>query len=393
MANYPSGGNPDPEALNKVLEELAGYAIALRRIKFRGTELGTGGFGTVRLAYLRSGSFTQFFERPTTVAVKELHAVAGAELPMRLAFRLAREMKVWASCHHPNVLEFTGFYLADDYRKAYLISPYMKNGNVRDYLRRETPSPEARLELIIDATKGLDYLHKQDPPVVHGDLKTLNVLVNDDGRALLSDFGLASAKQDTPTGLSTSKGFKGTFRFSSPEALDFSQVECPADIWSWGILAQEIMTDKEPYYQWKNEAVVIGMICGPDDRRSPEHPDTSAVPPRLLELIRRCWSLEVGERPTSTICLSEMHSIYFAVTEGSKAQPISETTGTLSAIAAPENSALRSPASAASSARTPSTRRSSLPGQIARIAGAKTLVGRYLRPAKPRHTQNPGSSK
>lgn len=66
------------------------------------------------------------------------------------------------------------------------------------------------------------------------------MLINDNGRALLSDFGLATAKQDGPTGLSTSKGFRGSFRYSSPEALDLGQVECPSDIWSWGCLAQEV---------------------------------------------------------------------------------------------------------------------------------------------------------
>ncbi|KAG8931314.1 hypothetical protein FRC01_001485, partial [Tulasnella sp. 417] len=56
---------------------------------------------------------------------------------------------------------------------------------------------------------------------------------------MLSDFGLAKAKQTSPSGLSTSGGFKGSFRYSSPEALDLGQIGCPSDIWSWGNLAQE----------------------------------------------------------------------------------------------------------------------------------------------------------
>ncbi|KAG8900198.1 hypothetical protein FRC01_010241, partial [Tulasnella sp. 417] len=86
--------------------------------------------------------------------------------------RLAREMKDWASCKHPNILEFWGFHLSEDFTKAYLVSPYMVNGNVQAYIAREAPPQEVRLALIVDTITGLDYLHKRDPPVVHGDLKT-----------------------------------------------------------------------------------------------------------------------------------------------------------------------------------------------------------------------------
>ncbi|KIO17969.1 hypothetical protein M407DRAFT_84447, partial [Tulasnella calospora MUT 4182] len=154
--------------------------------------------------------------------------------------RLAREMKVWAPCIHPNILEFTGYYLSKDYKVAYLVCPYMKNGNIKSYLAREAPPLRRRLELAFDTIKGLAYLHSREPPIVHGDLKSLNVLINDQEVALLSDFGLARAMEDKPTGLSTSHGFKGTIRYCSPEVLHGSSREPESDMWAWGCLVLEV---------------------------------------------------------------------------------------------------------------------------------------------------------
>lgn len=400
-------GNPSPEALKQVLDSLSEYSISIGRIKFHKTAklAGEGGFGKVRLAHLRSGSMMQFFEKPITVAVKELHP-AGTEMPLRTAYRLAREMKVWAACKHENVLEFWGFHLSKDFQTAYLLSPYMKNGNVKDYLVREAPPLEHRLELVLDTIRGLEYLHSRDPPVVHGDLKVLNVVLNDNGKALLCDFGLARAQQAAPTGLSTGKGFKGTFRYSSPEALDFSQMECPSDIWSWACLAQEMMTDKCPYPNLRNEAIIITKICGEEgrktkeDRRIPKDftppalSETGVASPRLLELLEKCWNFLPEDRPTSTMCLTEMQSIYCATTGKLIPEPTSESTTTLSTTPPLRNSALRNAEAGTSglSVQTPSTQSSSGRGQFPRIPGAKALVKRYVGPGKAPSKRNPKPS-
>lgn len=62
--------------------------------------------------------------------------------------RLAREMTVWSSLRHGNILEFVGYHLSEDFLVAYLVSPYVKNGNVKDYLRKTQTTLEERLEVV-----------------------------------------------------------------------------------------------------------------------------------------------------------------------------------------------------------------------------------------------------
>lgn len=291
-----------PEALEEVLQSLSDYFIPLRRMKIRQTILGEGGFGTVKLADMWSTSWIKYGGTPTTVAVKELQTDKIKLAHGRTAFRLAREMKVWASCKHENILEFRGYHLSKDFKRAYLVSPYMKNGNVRDYLAREAPLLNRRMLLVSDTAKGLQYLHSRDPPIVHGDLKALNILINDDGGALLSDFGLAKAIGDKRTGLTTSNGFKGTVRYCSPEALQGNQIECPSDMWSWGCLAMEIITEEEPYHGL-NDVRAVMLICGEAHaRKTPEPADSSSIPLIVLELLRECWIFEPDQRVDARVC-------------------------------------------------------------------------------------------
>ncbi|KAG8978201.1 hypothetical protein FRB90_008567, partial [Tulasnella sp. 427] len=166
-------GEPSYKRLQKAtLRSLSEYSISSSRLKIGEQTLGEGGFGTVKIGELRASSLIPFGGKPSTVAVKILQTDGFRETPLRVAYRLAREMKVWESCKHENVLEFKGFHLSKDLKKAYLISPYMANGNIKEYLIREAPPMEKRLQLVQDTSKGLEYLHTRQPPIVHGDLKS-----------------------------------------------------------------------------------------------------------------------------------------------------------------------------------------------------------------------------
>lgn len=154
------------------------------------------------------------------------------------------------------------------------------------------------------------------------------MLVNDHGEALLSDFGLAKVMEDKSAGLSTSNGFQGTIRYCSPEVLQGSPRDWTSDIWAWGCLASEmnpiryenscrfmtkemimwqIVTDNLPYHELKNEPQIVLLICGQEEfRKTPEPADTSRMPPRLLILLRKCWTFEPNQRPSSGKCLDTL---------------------------------------------------------------------------------------
>ncbi|KIO20131.1 hypothetical protein M407DRAFT_140421 [Tulasnella calospora MUT 4182] len=278
----------------------------MERLELRNTSIGRGGFGVVKLAEL-----TLLDPSPTskiTVAIKDLQENRQGVIGRRVAYRLVREMAVWSSFRHENILKFIGYHLTRDVSVAFLVSPYFANGNVRDYLRTTPTTLEKKLELVRDTACGLEYLHTRGPPVVHGDLKALNVLVTDDRNAVLCDFGLTIVLQDGPTGLTTAEGFRGTIRWCSLEVLLGERRSSTSDVWSWGCLVMEIIAGIEPYRGVGNEnAIALFMER---DRATPgrvDH-DSEIKPHRLLRLVRECWDFNVQQRPNASECMSRVNA-------------------------------------------------------------------------------------
>ncbi|KIO31671.1 hypothetical protein M407DRAFT_19405 [Tulasnella calospora MUT 4182] len=156
----------DESALEKLLQNLKHLSIDIARLKPEPNYTGSrGGSCEVQVATLDS-------ETPNAsklVAAKKLFFGNRSCEPKRLAFRLARELKVWADLRHPHVLPLLGFYLDNSYKTAMLISEYMLHGDLENYIAKMAPTYFERLHLVRDLTDGLSYLHSQS--IRHGDLK------------------------------------------------------------------------------------------------------------------------------------------------------------------------------------------------------------------------------
>ncbi|KIO29775.1 hypothetical protein M407DRAFT_69970, partial [Tulasnella calospora MUT 4182] len=170
-----------------------------------------------------------------------------------------RELRVWAKAKHPNVLELVGYSLSENYGSAQFVSPYMPNGNVKEYMKRTQATADVRLGFVRGITLGMAYLHSCDPPICHGDLKPANVLINDGPEAVLCDFGLASFVEvsGASSGLTTSGSIKGSTRYMSPELFQTADAKhtLESDVWAWActvfevlrqVLYVEALLDKQP---------------------------------------------------------------------------------------------------------------------------------------------------
>ncbi|KAG9021262.1 hypothetical protein FS837_007402, partial [Tulasnella sp. UAMH 9824] len=183
----------------------------------------------------------------------------------------------------------------------------MDHGDLKHYFSKNEPSFNERLRLVRDLTDGLAYLHIQDPPIRHGDLKPGNVLVNPYRRALLADFGLSKALNAAPTGFTTGNDARGTVRYSGPEILlEGTAAELLSnDMWSWGCLVSEAFTDKIPFADIQPEPqLIVALIQG----RSPSEASASTLPQQCKLLLTRCWSRQPGDRPTAVDCLGIIES-------------------------------------------------------------------------------------
>ncbi|KAF9441650.1 kinase-like protein, partial [Macrolepiota fuliginosa MF-IS2] len=201
---------------------------------------------------------------------------------------VSRELVLWAHLSHPNILPFSGVYSSDQPKTLCLLSPWMENGTLPDYLRRNRLE-DLRTLLVSDIVNGLCYLHSIG--VIHGDLKGQNILISDDRRALISDFVCSH------TGLPPQK--IGTMRWSPPEVLEDENIMAPSgDIWSFGCICYEVFAGRSPFYEFStNSRVAIAIVRGAVPRR-PEPGGPDHIDDTMWDLMLRCWRHEPQDRPT-----------------------------------------------------------------------------------------------
>ncbi|KIO24172.1 hypothetical protein M407DRAFT_53886, partial [Tulasnella calospora MUT 4182] len=211
-----------------------------------------------------------------------------------------RELRVWSRVKHPNVLEFIGYYLNPQMTTARLISPFMTNGNIDEYLAK-APGPvtdKLRLKLV-DSLKGLIYLHSLTPPICHADIKPENILITDLAEAVLCDFGLARLADGQPSGLTTTKTIKGSTRYMSPELLEENAVHTlSSDIWAYGCLVLKVMTGSLPYCRARTDQQIISALV---QKQAPvDLADLGLQDDGLKTLLDKCWNKSPSARPSAS---------------------------------------------------------------------------------------------
>jgi len=179
-----------------------------------------------------------------------------------------------------------------------MVSSWMENGNIVKYAGS---NPGAnRLQLLCGVMSGVDYLHELG--VIHGDLKGVNILVDDDGTALIADFGLATISVDLNTvPLSgTAVSSVGTVRWTSPELL-FGWNPAPtqeSDSYSLGMLTYEVLTGRCPFHHLVPYAAVVAVQRG-ERPRKPVNAKSLGFSDRLWRLVVQCWDESPSVRPTA----------------------------------------------------------------------------------------------
>ncbi|KIO28882.1 hypothetical protein M407DRAFT_229133, partial [Tulasnella calospora MUT 4182] len=109
----------------------------------------------------------------------------------------AYEVGLLNDLSHDNVVKILGFVEDVNNGVVWMVFRWENNGNLREFVRSENWELPERISLINDVAKGLSYLHGRNPPICHGDLKSLNILVNSENRAIITDFGSARTVDST----------------------------------------------------------------------------------------------------------------------------------------------------------------------------------------------------
>ncbi|KAF7979520.1 hypothetical protein HWV62_42094 [Athelia sp. TMB] len=229
--------------------------------------------------------------------------------------RCRRETKVWCRTHHKNVVPFLG--IAKDYTCPFaapnpvaMISLWMDGGDLMNALNTGLTESK-RLHLLFGAAKGLEHLHSLN--IIHGDLYPANILINANGDACLTDFGLSVIFPEFCGTSYWSRTAGGAIRWRAPELLppssgDDLEIEAyvpvltrHCDIYSFGSVALHVMSGKIPYHNIDCEARVI-LLMGL--RKQPSRPPVPHLTEPYWRLVTYCW----GDRgdPTSRPSIEEV---------------------------------------------------------------------------------------
>ncbi|KAF7354918.1 Protein kinase domain-containing protein [Mycena sanguinolenta] len=226
------------------------------------------------------------------VAVKSMRQFADDDVKI-MAKKVGREALIWRQLSHPNLLPFFGLYMLDN--RLCLISPWMENGHLKHFLST-APHDIGRASLVADVAMGLEYLHSQN--VVHGDLKTPNILVTPSGRACITDFGLSTIIDELSLELtfSSRSGRAGTVRYQAPELLkNESPNHYGSDVYAFACVSYEILTGKAPYFELTNDAAIIFKVVYEEVRPS----RFEVISPDLWLLLEDCWHQQIDKRPST----------------------------------------------------------------------------------------------
>ena len=243
--------------------------------------VGTGGMSTVYCA------FDTLLER--NVALKVLHEQYGGDEEYVERFR--REARAVAQLSHPNIV--TVIDRGEEDGKQFIVFELVDGENLKELVARGGPLPVRRvLELGLEVGRALAFAHAQG--LIHRDVKPQNVLLNGDGLAKVTDFGIArsiDAVGQTETGT-----VLGTSHYIAPEQARGERVDAQTDVYSFGVVLHELLTGAVPYPGDNFLSVAMKHVNDPVPSVLDTRPD---VPIRLATLIERCLAKQPADRPAS----------------------------------------------------------------------------------------------
>ncbi|KAL4457287.1 hypothetical protein ABPG75_012152 [Micractinium tetrahymenae] len=290
------------------LPDISAWEIDFEDLQMQRT-IGEGSFGKVYVAKWNE----------TLVAVKvlldveEAQKAAAPDVVWRLSDpilrNLQKECQLMAAMRHPNIVQFMG---VTSFPPA-MITEYCGKGSLTDVLQGARKSPQKaaqltwarRLHMLLDAAKGLLYLHRRLPPIIHRDLKSPNLLVDATWHVKVADFNLSKILEDIGDATKSASMQNMNPRLLAPEIVTGGSATPASDVYSFGIVMWEMMTWKLPFGGHNPWTVLNLLMAGKRPTSDPREPlpgPPFAALPAYEALMHRCWDQAPERRP----CFAEV---------------------------------------------------------------------------------------
>jgi serine/threonine protein kinase len=261
--------------------------LAQKRIPWELITLGKElGRGTETVVY--AGTYEQ---RP--VAVKVLNADARGET--QYTFRTELEIVLGKLDWHPNILNYYGWGVRPDDGSKFLVMELFEGGPISKRRKWVSRRPKLVYRVMRDVARALGFIHAHG--LIHRDLKSSNVLVDRSVHvAKLSDFGVTRSEAGDEAVMTA---LTGTYRFMAPEVIRGEHYDVRADIYSYGILFNELLTGMMPYEDTYLTPVQTATAVVSKNLRPRLAKASDKIPSTVIALIERCWALDPNERPSA----------------------------------------------------------------------------------------------
>ncbi|XWS45615.1 hypothetical protein CRYUN_Cryun15aG0151700 [Craigia yunnanensis] len=235
---------------------------------------------------IASGSFGDLYRGTycsQEVAIKVLKPEQVTDEMLR---EFSQEVYIMRKIRHKNVVQFIGACTRAP--NLCIVTEFMARGSIYDYLHKQRGvfKLPSLLKVAIDVSKGMNYLHQNN--IIHRDLKTANLLMDENQVVKVADFGVARVQSQS--GVMTAE--TGTYRWMAPEVIEHKPYDHKADVFSFGIALWELLTGELPYAFLTPLQAAVGVVQKSLRPTIPKH-----THPRLGELLERCWLQDPTQRP------------------------------------------------------------------------------------------------
>ncbi|RDX94881.1 putative leucine-rich repeat receptor-like protein kinase, partial [Mucuna pruriens] len=303
----------DPEESNSSIPQLKGA----RRFSFEEIQnytknfsqvnnIGSGGYGKVYRGTLPNGQL---------IAVKRAQKES-----MQGGLEFKTEIELLSRVHHKNLVSLIGFCYEQG--EQMLIYEYVANGTLKDTLSGKSGIRLdwiRRLKIALGAARGLDYLHElANPPIIHRDIKSTNILLDERLNAKVSDFGLSKPLGEGAKGYITTQ-VKGTMGYLDPEYYMTQQLTEKSDVYSFGVLMLELITARRPIERGKYIVKVVKSAI--DKTKNFYGLDEEILDPTIelgtalsglgkyVDLAMQCVEESSSDRPTMNHVVKEIENL------------------------------------------------------------------------------------
>lgn len=271
MSNHAGGSNVDVIAIDGGEWELTEKQLVFNE------KIASGAFGL-----LYRGSYCG-----QEVAIKVLKSNVSDGPVSDTLREFAQELNILRRVHHKNILQLIGALTKS--KTLCLVTEFMRGGNLLQYVQEHAPLKVADVvRYSLGVALGLDYLHKIN--IVHRDIKTANMLLDDNNVVKIADFGVARVQAGDGV---TMTAETGTYRWMAPEVIAHQFYNEKCDVYSYGIMVWELVSGGEvPYPGYTPLQAAVGVVQR--GLRPTISPGCNSV---IAQVMQYCWLADMSARP------------------------------------------------------------------------------------------------